>query len=113
VRIELQCEQFTDDVILHLDSRFVMVQVIAVIAKRKLQHATLEDKLSNRTEHLGSGALNDSTQTIIFNSSNQLNAGHVYYLTIWFSSSYSNDFAGLTRIRHPVRADASLPDFGF
>uniref|UniRef100_A0A914BVR6 Aminopeptidase n=1 Tax=Acrobeloides nanus TaxID=290746 RepID=A0A914BVR6_9BILA len=86
VRIEIQCKNVTSTIELSANPLFLTIH-----------HATLEHRLTNATLNLGLPLVNWNLFTIEFRLDSNLTIGHVYYLSIWFNTKYSDDHLGLSR----------------
>uniref|UniRef100_A0A915DVK9 Aminopeptidase N-like N-terminal domain-containing protein n=1 Tax=Ditylenchus dipsaci TaxID=166011 RepID=A0A915DVK9_9BILA len=87
VLIEIQCKQNTSLIQLHGNSLFL-----------NIQHATLENRLTNETIDLKSPMLNWRDEVIEFRLEEwPLKHATVYYLQIWYTTRYADDGHGLMR----------------
>ncbi|KHN75625.1 putative M1 family aminopeptidase 1 [Toxocara canis] len=92
VRIEMQCIQSTSEVLLHANPLFV-----------KVQHAIIENRLTNETVDLGMPAVDWNRYLVAFNSSIVFDHAAVYYLSIWFQTTYADSHGGLIKYEDKER----------
>ncbi|KAH7695263.1 Peptidase M1, partial [Aphelenchoides avenae] len=86
VRIEMQCTNSTRHIELSANPLFIDVK-----------HTLLENRLSNETIDLGEPIVHWDTYTVEYHLAEQLIQGHVYHLSIWFRTKFSDDGRGLSR----------------
>uniref|UniRef100_A0A0M3HQC8 Peptidase_M1_N domain-containing protein n=1 Tax=Ascaris lumbricoides TaxID=6252 RepID=A0A0M3HQC8_ASCLU len=91
VRIEMQCTKPTSEVLLHANPLFV-----------KVQHATIENRLTNETIDLGIPNVDWNRYLIVFNSNTVFDSGSVYYLSVWYQTTYADSHGGLIKYEDKV-----------
>lgn len=67
-----------------------------------LQHATIENRLTNETIDLGIPNVDWNRYLIVFNSNTVFDSGSVYYLSVWYQTTYADSHGGLIKYEDKV-----------
>uniref|UniRef100_A0A915ASF4 Uncharacterized protein n=1 Tax=Parascaris univalens TaxID=6257 RepID=A0A915ASF4_PARUN len=72
------------------------------------QHATIENRLTNETIDLGIPNVDWNRYLIAFNSNSTFDSGSVYYLSVWYQTTYADSHGGLIKYEDKCKASSTM-----